>query len=169
MARVLMVEPLLDVLDNHRVDFIVIGGFAVAAHGFVRATKDLDICPDPRRANLRRLAEALDELEATPLDLEEFAGEMDLKPDHEGLQRGGNWALSTKVGRLDILQTFQFEDADDDLGEYSTISGMAEERDFRGHQVKFCGYEDLLRMKRAAGRTVDQIDIESLKAARSEL
>lgn len=168
MARVLKVEPLLDVLLDHEVDFIVIGGFAVAAHGFVRATKDLDVCPDPRRQNLRRLAGALEELEATPMDLEEFAGELDLEPDYEGLRRGGNWALNTKHGRLDILQAFQFEDVED-VGEYSHIAGMAEERDFRGHRVRFCGYEDLLRMKRAAGRAVDQIDIESLKAARSEL
>ena len=77
MARVLEVDPLMDVVDAHEVEYIVVGGFAVAAHGHVRATRDVDICPNPKRSNLRRLAAALEALEATPIDLEEFEGEID--------------------------------------------------------------------------------------------
>lgn len=168
-VRVLEVDPLMDVIDAHEVEYIVVGGFAVAAHGHVRATKDVDICPNPKRSNLRRLAAALEELEAAPIDLEEFEGEFDLEPDYEGLQQGGNWTLMTKHGRIDVLQTFSFEDVEDELGGYSDIAGRAVDRDFRGHKLKFCGYEDLLNMKRAAGRPVDEIDIKSLKQARREL
>ena len=169
MARVLEVDPLMATIDAHEVEYIVVGGFAVAAHGHVRATKDIDICPNPTRANLHRLATALEELEATPIDLEEFEGEVDLKPDYEGLQQGGNWTLMTRHGRIDVLQTFSFEDVEDELGGYSDIAGRAVDRDFRGRKLKFCGYEDLLTMKRAAGRPVDEIDIKSLKQARREL
>jgi len=45
------------------IDFIIIGGLAVGAHGFVRATKDIDIVPSPAADNLRRLAKVLRELE----------------------------------------------------------------------------------------------------------
>jgi len=46
------------------VDFVIIGGFALSAHGVIRATKDIDIVPDPDRPDIRRLAHALDGLEA---------------------------------------------------------------------------------------------------------
>ncbi len=43
MSRALDVDALLRALYEHEVDFVVIGGLAVAAHGYVRATKDLDM------------------------------------------------------------------------------------------------------------------------------
>ena len=167
-GRVLEVDPLLAALDAHEIEYVVIGGFAVAAHGYPRATKDVDICPNPSRSNLRRLADALEELEATPIDLDEFEGEFDLKPDYKGLRHGGNWTLVTKHGRLDILQSFSF-DSDDGLGGYADIAGHAVHRSLRGRQLRFCSYEDLLTMKRATGRDQDLIDVESLKQARREL
>jgi hypothetical protein len=53
-----MFEPddLLFALSQARVRFVVIGGVAVGVHGFVRATEDLDIVPDPDLENLARLA-----------------------------------------------------------------------------------------------------------------
>jgi hypothetical protein len=166
--RPLRPEPLVSVLVEHRVDFIVVGGLAVAAHGFPRATKDIDICPDPSEGNLRCLAVALAELEATPLGLDEFKGEFDLKPDLDGLKMGGNWTLMTRHGRLDVMQVFSLDGADDE-GTHGSLASHAVERDLFGHRVRFCGYDDLLRMKRAAGRPQDKVDIESLKAARGDL
>ena len=165
-ARPLRPEPLLAVLVAHDVDLVVVGGYAVAAHGFARATKDIDICPDPAEDNLERLAAALAELEAAPIGLDEFEGEFDLEPNLEGLKMGGNWTLMTKHGRLDAMQTFSFDDGE---GDYSDLAPHTVERTFLGHEVQFCSYDDLLRMKRAAGRAQDKVDIESLKAARSEL
>jgi hypothetical protein len=160
-------EPLLAVLVDHEVSFIVVGGYAVAAHGFVRATKDIDICPDPSEQNLLRLAAALDELEAEPTGLDDLAeGEFDLKPDLEGLQYGGNWTLHTKFGRLDILQ--HISGLGEDGGGWKELSRQAITRDFAGYGCLFCGYEDLIKMKRGAGRPQDEIDIMSLKGARRE-
>lgn len=168
-VRPLKPEPLLAVLEGHDVDFLIVGGFAVAAHGFPRGTKDIDICPDPAEANLRRLALALDELEGKPIGLDEFEGEFDLEADLEGLMMGGNRTLMTKHGRLDVMQSFSFDEAADGEGGYRDLAAHAVERPFLGRQVKFCSYDDLLRMKRAAGRAQDNVDIESLKAARGEL
>lgn len=166
--RPLRPEPLLSALVKHKVDFIVVGGYAVAAHGFARATKDIDICPEPDEENFHRLSAALAELEARPIGLAEFEGEFDLEPDVDGLKHGGNWTLMTKHGRLDLLQTFNLQGIDDE-GEYRDLSPHAVERTFLGHSVRFCSYDDLLRMKQAAGRAQDKVDIESLKAARGEL
>lgn len=169
VLRPLRPEPLIAALVEHGIDFIVVGGYAVAAHGFPRATKDIDICPDPSEENLDRLASALAVLEASPIGLDEFEGELDPEPDLNGLKMGGNWTLLTKYGRLDVMQTFSFEGGEDGEGVYGDLASRTVERDFLGHRVKFCSYEDLLRMKQAAGRAQDKVDIESLKAARGEL
>lgn len=168
-SRPLRPEPLIAALVDHQVDFIVVGGYAVAAHGFPRATKDIDICPDPSDDNLGRLAKALATLEATPIGLDEFEGEFDLEPDLEDLKLGGNWTLLTKHGRLDVMQIFSFEGAAEGEGAHGDLAPHAVERSFLGHQVKFCSYHDLLRMKRAAGRAQDKVDVESLRTARGEL
>jgi hypothetical protein len=168
-VRPLRPEPLIATLLEHEVDFIVVGGYAVAAHGFPRATKDIDICPDPSDENLERLANALAELQATPIGLDELRGELDLEPNRDGLKMGGNWALLTQHGRLDVMQTFSFEGGAEGDGEYRDLAPHAVARDFLGHQVKFCSYEDLLRMKRAAGRAQDKVDVESLRVARGDL
>ncbi len=167
--RPLRPEPLIAVLVANEVDFIVIGGYAVAAHGFARATKDIDICPSSGDDNLQRLAAALSELEAKPIGLDEFEGEFDLEPDLDGLKMGGNWTLMTNHGRLDVMQTFSFEGADEGEGGFGDLAPHTVERDFLGHRVRFCSYDDLLRMKHAANRAQDKVDVESLKAARGEL
>jgi hypothetical protein len=151
----------------HEVAFIVVGGYAVAAHGHVRATKDIDICPDPDEANLQNLANALDELEAQPIGLDEFSGEFDHAPDLDGLKPGGNRTLATKHGRLDVLQ--HIAGLGEDGGGWKELSRHAVTRDFLGYQSHFCSYEDLIAMKQGAGRPQDEIDIKSLKAARGEL
>lgn len=168
MSRILKPEPLLSVLVSRKVVFIVVGGYAVAAHGFVRATKDIDICPETSDANLENLADALRELDAEPIGLDDFsADEFDLQPDLAGLKWGGNWTLKTKFGRLDVLQ--HIKGLGEDGGGWKELSRHAITRDFLGHQCLFCSYEDLLAMKQGAGRPQDEVDIKSLKAARGEL
>lgn len=82
----------------------MIGGFCVAAHGVVRATKDVDIVPEPTAANLARLARALRELRAE-VDIGDMSPEgLGIVPDEGGLAAGGNWVLKTTHGRLDVMQ-----------------------------------------------------------------
>jgi hypothetical protein len=166
--QVLKPEPLLRALVDHQVAFIVVGGYAVAAHGYVRATKDIDICPETSDANLKNLARALTDLDAEPIGLDDFsADEFGLQPDLEGLKWGGNWTLRTKYGRLDVLQ--HIKGLAEDGGGWEELSRHAVTRSFLGHQCLFCSYDDLVAMKQGAGRPQDEIDIRSLKAARGEL
>ena len=167
LRRPLKPEPLLSALVGAEVEFIVVGGYAVAAHGYPRATKDIDICPNPSAQNLSRLAHVLDALDAEPIGLEEFEGELELKPDLEGLQGGGNWTLATALGRLDVMQHLEGLGAEG--GGWNELRPHAVERPFLGHDCLFCSYEDLIVMKRAAGRPQDEIDIQNMKTARSEL
>lgn len=165
--RSLRPKELMSALLDHDVDLIVIGGYAVVAHGKIRTTKDIDICADPDPANLARLAEALRELEAESLDLGDFApAEIDLEPDAEGLAAGGNWTLMTRFGRLDVMQYLEGLGGD---GGYRELAPRAVRETWLGREVAFCSYPDLVRMKEAAGRPQDLIDLEDLRAARGEL
>lgn len=152
-------------LGDAEVDYVLIGGLAVGAHGAARATRDVDICPDPAEPNLRRLADLLESLDAVNAEADEFdAGEL---PAHDlaGLKSGGNFRLRTRLGNLDVMQYVEpFADET-----WTILDRHAEERRAFGQTVRVCGYEDLLEMKRASGRDQDRIDIETLRAARREL
>jgi uncharacterized nucleotidyltransferase DUF6036 len=160
-------EALLASLAAHEVEYIVVGGYAVAAHGFPRATQDVDICPRPSDQNLRRLTAALGELEAEPIGLDEPGDEFDLRPNLEGLKLGGNWVLITKHGRLDVMQNLK--GLGEDGGGWAELRPHAVQRSFLGHECLFCSYEDLLKMKIAAGRDQDRVDVRTLKAQRHDL
>jgi hypothetical protein len=138
------------------VEFVVIGGMALAPHGFVRGTKDLDVVPDPAPDNLARLAAALRDLEAT-IDLGDIAAdELGIEPDADGLGFGGNWIFATRLGRLDVLQEVA------GLRSYAQLRAGAVE--ISG--VLYAGYDELIGMKTAAGRPEDLRDIGALEAAR---
>jgi transcriptional regulator with XRE-family HTH domain len=149
---------LLKALQQNDVSFVVIGGFSLAAHGVVRATKDVDIVPDPSAANVRRLARTLRSIDAE-VDLGGLA-QKDLghEPDEEGLAIGGNWVLQTKHGRLDVMQD---------------VPGLRSWQHLRSTAVDvggvlYAGYEELISMKSASARDEDLTDIAKLRAARSE-
>jgi len=156
-------EPLLAALEKADVGFIVIGGFAVSAHGHLRATKDLDIVPDPDPENLNRLANMLSQLDTEVFGMEEFEQEEVPDPtDPDALALGGNFVLTTKHGRLDIMQLIS-----PDL-EYADLETSAIEDEVFEHRVRFCSYEHLVAMKEAAGRSQDLEDLKNLRVARGE-
>ncbi len=155
-------EPLLAALEEAGVSFIVIGAFAVAAHGSLPTTKELAIIPDSNPENLGRLANVLAELNAQVHAGEEFSEDDVVQPDARGLGMGGNFVLITKHGRLDILQLVS-----PDL-EYGDLDGAAIEDEVFGHKVRFCSYEHLIEMKKAAARGQDVEDLKRLREARGE-
>lgn len=153
--------PLLRFLHERRVEHIVIGGFAVNAHGFIRVTKDLDTVPSANDENLRRLAEALKDLDAVILETEDFErDELSADPTNaDDLALGGNFCLQTDLGRLDVMQWIAGVDADD---LYSTLAPEAIAGELDGVPVQVCGLDHLRSMKRAAGRPQDLEDLRRL-------
>lgn len=154
-------------LTKHDVAFLVIGGVAVAHHGYIRSTKDLDIIPKPTEANLRRLWDALLEMEAHPLELGDFRPDERPAPfSLEGLLQLGNWALTTKDGRLDILQYLNGKLETPE--HYDALEDEADEMPLPSGKVLFASYEDLIDFKNIAGRDQDLTDIRALREARGE-
>jgi hypothetical protein len=158
-----MFEPddLLLALTDAGVEFVVIGGVAVGVHGFVRATKDLDIVPDPAPENLIRLADLLEEIDAQHVGLEDFSpDEFPYDPtDPAQLAEGANFRLTTSRGPLDILQWVSGVDGDQ---AYPELARQALTVRFRGKDVRVCGIEHLRAMKQAAGREQDLADLREL-------
>ncbi len=153
-----MIEPNLDaerifaVLAEHRVDYVVVGGVAVQVHGHVRMTNDLDLIPAPDPANLDRLAGALRTLNARVLN----PGSEDLEIDASMLPRATLWQLSTELGDIDLLHDAPGAAAFEDLRSRSLLIALGP------HEIHVAGRDDLIRMKRAAGRPIDLEDIAAL-------
>ena len=133
---------------------MAVDGVAVTAHGYLRATQDLDIVPDPDPANLRRLADALIELGAVlPLaDRRRF----DLAQDLRRLERRQSMTLDTSVGGLDVIQSAPA------VPSFDTLAQDAVEADLFGVSVRICSLRRLRAMKEATGRAQDRADLENL-------
>jgi hypothetical protein len=156
-------EPLLRFLHERGVEHILIGGVAVAAHGYRRPSRDLDIVPAPEPANLSRLAQALAALHAHPAELGDFKAD-ELPGDAtraEDLVLGGNFRLETDLGAIDVMQWVVGVDAED---LYAELAREALTFWLDDVPVRYCGLGHLRSMKRAAGRPRDADDLEHLPA-----
>jgi len=93
---------LLDALQRHRVQFVVVGGFAAQLHGATRQTKDLDLCPARSKDNLDRLAAALHDL-AARLRLPPELGDVEVRANAKLLREITVTHWRTRAGDIDVL------------------------------------------------------------------
>jgi predicted nucleotidyltransferase len=149
-------EPLLQHLAQAGVDFLVIGGVAVAAQGYGRATMDLDIVYATNAANLERLGEVLVELGARLRGVED---DVPFVPDAQTLKRTSMLTLDTPLGGIDLLVDPAGADR------YEAMRERADVVDLDGVEFRVVAVEDLLSMKRAAGRPQNIADIDALLTA----
>lgn len=157
------IRGILEELNRAGVEFLVIGGVAVGFHGYVRATKDIDVVPAPDPRNLAKLAAVLGILDAQLEGAEDFDDEELPNPlDPGALALGGNWVLRTRLGRFDIMQWI----GEDEL--WGRLSPTAIEAEIGGLVVRMVGYEELIALKENAGRPEDLIDLQRLRQARGE-
>lgn len=154
--RPLEIGELIATLARHGVEYLVIGGVAVQVHGHRRTTMDLDVTPDPDPENLRRLGAALAELEARPADAVASEAEVPTS-DAERLAIAAIVPpLLTRHGEIHVLKEPK---GARDFGEMRERALVVE---LDGAEVAIVALDDLIRMKRAAGRSVDRQDIEAL-------
>lgn len=147
-------RALLAALVEGGVEFVVIGGVAVGAHGYIRATEDLDVVPDSDPQNLARMVAALGSLEATL----PTARDRPFDPETDGakLVRGGNLTADTAFGGLDVVQSAS------GVPSYAVLSEDAVASELLGVPVRVCSLARLREMKQAQGRPQDQADLENL-------
>jgi hypothetical protein len=144
---------ILHALAEHRVDYLVIGGLTVQAHGHVRTTQDVDLLPDPAPENVDRLATALRSLRAGP------AGE-----GHRGnflleaadILAADPLSLDTDAGGVDVHRS------PPGAQPFAAMRQRALTVEVIGLRIPVVGLDDLIAMKRAAGRPVDRGDVIAL-------
>jgi Nucleotidyl transferase AbiEii toxin, Type IV TA system len=151
---------LVRVLVEGGVDFVVIGGVAVVLQAMPRFTKDLDICYSTAQDNLDALGNVLVALKARLRGVPET---VPFVPDGRTLRQTQIMCLTTPAGDIDLLVD------PNGAPSYSTLRRRADVMDLGGQSVRIASIEDMLAMKRAAGRPQDVVDVESLETARRRL
>ncbi len=149
-------ERLFATLTRYGVQYVLIGALAARLQGFPRATYDADITPARDPQNLRRLADALRELDAriyTNTIPEGLA--FDCSP--QLLARADTWNLVTKAGRLDLAFTPSGTTGFPDL------APQAVRFDVYGHPLLVARLEDIIRSKEAVNRPQDRQDVEVMR------
>jgi hypothetical protein len=136
-------------LNAAEVEYVIVGGLAVGAHGVVRATRDVDIVAAPDGGNMNRLAECLRRL----------GGEHPIEGPLTGdtLGRPASFKVQTMHGEVQVLNRME------------GIPSFAELRRDQIHVeiasdaiAPVCSLAHLLAMKRAADRPRDRVDLAEL-------
>lgn len=143
-------------LVDEEVDFVVIGGIAAVVHGSAQLTYDLDVCFSTEPDNLRRLGAALVALDAR---LRGVAEDVPFVPDDRTLRHVQGLTLDTPLGPFDVLASPSGSPGYALLAERALPTELSE-----GLRFKVASLEDLIAMKRAAGRPKDLIAVEELEA-----
>ena len=150
----------LRVLVAHGVRFVIIGGLAGRAWGSPTVTHDLDICYERSKQNHQALATALRELAAT---LRGAPAGLPFILDERTFAMGDSFTFDTLAGALDCLGTPSGTTGYADLIKSATEVDLDD-----GLRVAICSLNDLMRMKRAASRPKDRVELEILAALQEE-
>jgi hypothetical protein len=158
------VEAIFRELNTARARYLVVGGLAVVAHGYVRLTADIDLVVDLDTDNVMRALTSLQRLDyrsRAPVEMMAFA---DPRNRAEWVRDKGMRVFSLYSSRhpateidLFIEMPFEFEAAYRDAVSIEVAADVS---------ATFISLPDLLRLKREAGRAQDRVDIEKLEMLR---
>jgi hypothetical protein len=153
-------RELFAALARHDVEYVTIGGVAIQAHGGQRLTQDLDIVIAASTENVARLSQALNDLDARVLGPDGQRSQS--VPSAQLLASSDQWHLITSHGALDVLTLPAH------LGSFAEMRARAHEVPLGELSVPIAHRDDLLRMKRAAGRPQDLADVQLLESLDEE-
>jgi hypothetical protein len=137
---------MLSALSAEGADYLVVGAYALAAHGFPRATGDLDLWVRPTRDNARRVLRALATFGAPVGDLAE-----------EDLARPGTvFQIGVAPNRIDLMTSVDGVEFDEAWDARTTHR-------FGGRETAVLARAHLLKNKRATDRPRDRLDAEWLE------
>ena len=143
-------KDLLAAFNAHGVEYLVVGAHALAAHGQVRATKDLDVWVRPNAENARRVIRAIDAFGAARQGL----SEQDLTQPETVFQIG------VEPLRIDIITSIDGVD-------FSAAWPDRVMSKFAQEPAPVLSRRHLIQNKRASGRHQDLADVERLERTRS--
>jgi len=138
-------KELLELLNAHEVEYLIVGAYALAFHGVPRATGDLDVWVHPASTNAQHLMEALTEFGFGDVGLQQD----DFEQPEQVIQLG---VPPVRIDLVTSLSGVRWQDAwpNRAVGDYG------------GVPVGFIGRSEFIANKRAVGRHKDLADIEAL-------
>ncbi len=136
----------IGLLESEEVDYLIVGGYAVAVHGFPRYTGDIDFFVAIGEENADRLLRVFDRF---------GFGEIGLTRD-DFLTESFVVEIGREPRKIQVLTGI-------DGVIFSECRRRAVEVSLDGQTLKFIGKEDLLLNKEASGRPKDLIDLEELR------
>jgi len=139
-------KEFIQLLNEHKVRYLVVGGYAVAFYGHPRYTKDLDVWLWVDPTNAQKILEALREFGFGPLGL----------TAQDFLNPSNIIQLGYPPVRIDLIMSVSGVDFNSCF-EHRMITELD------GQPINFISLEDLKRNKRASGRNIDLSDIENLE------
>ena len=159
--RLFSFEAIAEALETATVRYLVAGGLAVNAHGYLRFTKDVDLVVQLETDNLRRALSALATLgyrPAIPISVDQFADARQRESwvRDKGMQVFQLWSDAHPETSVDVFVTEPF-----DFDEEYARAVVKPLRD--NLPVRFVSIPTLIRMKELANRPQDHIDIEHLR------
>jgi len=141
-------QEIIKLLLKHKIDFLLIGGYAVIFHGYRRTTGDMDLWLRPTNENKSRLVTALKKAGFEQDDLEKL-NSLDFRQHLV-------FSIGTEPEKIDFITRINqvsFEEADKD----KIISN------FEGLQVPVINLRELILSKINTGRKKDEADVEELQ------
>jgi hypothetical protein len=139
-------SELVELFNARKVDYVIVGAFALAFHGAPRFTGDLDILVRPEQDNSRKVLDALRAFGFGSLNLKVE----DFSDPHRVIQ------LGFPPVRIDLMTSLTGLTWDEiATGKIAGLLGKV--------PVQYLGKAELIRNKRAVGRAKDLADIESLQ------
>lgn len=156
----IQLEPALKSLIEAEVEFVVIGGVAITAHGSAYLTQDLDFCYSRGNENLKKIVQALSKFSPR---LRGFPENLPFTFDISTLRNGRNFTFITQIGAVDLLGEVA------GVGNYEDVFENSENKEMFGLNVRVLTIDGLIRAKRAAGRTKDLLVLPELEALREAL
>ena len=150
-------ERCFKVLLDGEVEFVIIGGVAMYAHGSAQLTRDLDICYERSRENIERLAAALSPYHPRLRGVRE---DVTFHLDASTITNSMNFTLTTDLGDLDLIGEVA------GLGQYDRVRASSIALELFGRSCKVLSLDGLIQAKRATGRSRDAAALPELEALR---
>lgn len=151
------IEQSLRLLTQYQVEFVIVGGVAVSAHGSSYLTYDLDVAYARTRRNLKQLVAALAPHHPRPRD---FPADLPFIWDEQTIKQGTNFTLVTDLGNIDLLGEVT------GLGDYEQVRACSVVMNLFDLECRVLSLDALIESKRAAGRTKDLLVLPELEALR---
>lgn len=144
-------KEFIQLLNENKVDYLIIGGYALAFHGYPRFTQDIDFWVWADAENAKRITKVLDEFGFTSLEMKEY----DFLDEDSMIQ------LGFPPNRIDIINKIdgvKFRDA------------FSEKEVYEDDEIKinFIGLDQLIQNKKASGRLKDLADVQTLEEIRRD-